>query len=796
MRLLVPATWMLVCVSGLAVCAAPPSVRYATDIQPILAKNCFACHGADEAAREAQLRLDIPADRHDLDSAAARAVVPGDPGRSELMIRITSSDPDVVMPPPGSGHTLTKSEILLLRQWVEAGAEYEAHWSFVSAVRPSVPAVNDGGWCRNDVDRFVWQRLAEQGLSPSSGADPRTLVRRVYLDLTGLPPAPEAADAFARNPSPQAYEAMVDDLLTSPRFGERWAAMWLDLARYADTKGYEKDQPRNIWRYRDWVIDAFNRDMPFDQFTVEQIAGDLLQDATMEQRLATAFHRNTMTNDEGGTDNEEFRIAAVKDRVDTTVQVWMGLTMGCARCHSHKYDPISQQEYYRFMAFFNQTEDADRPDDSPRLPTPTSEQQHRQAELSTEITELQKRLNEITSERTDEQQQTLLQAFRAVHPTTAPLAKRLKEAEQQLAKLNADIVQTPVMRELPAARRRSTFVHVRGNFLEPGEEVQAGFPAAFGDPSGLGNRLAVAQWLVSDSNPLTARVMVNRVWSRFFGRGLVETEEDFGTQGGRPTHPQLLDWLAVEFRDTHRWSFKQLCRTIVMSATYQQSSVVTDTAASKDPQNRWLSRGARFRLSAEAVRDQALAAAGLLSDRIGGPSVMPPQPDGIWRTTYSSLKWQTPENEDRYRRGLYTFLRRTSPYPSMITFDGTSREVCQIRRIRTNTPLQALIIMNDPVYLEAAAALAESVGSLTDDDCLRQIFRRVLIRPPGDEERVQLQQVLADSRSEFTQHPEAAAKLLKAANRPAVPSEQRPELAALTVVASVVLNLDETVMRP
>lgn len=749
---------------------------YAAEVRPILARHCFACHGADPESRAADLRLDIPSTSQD----AAHAIVPGRPADSELIRRIGHSDPELRMPPSKSGPGLTPAEIQVLTQWIAAGASYQAHWAFVAPVRPAVPDVTDAGWCRSDLDRFVLHRMQKQRLQPSEEADAWTLVRRVSLDLTGLPPTPDIADRFAADPSDASYEQMVDELLQSPRFGEHWASMWLDLARYADTKGYEKDLPRDIWRYRDWVIDAFNSDMPYDQFTCEQLAGDLLENATTSQILATAFHRNTMTNDEGGTDNEEFRIAAVKDRVDTTVQVWMGLTAGCAKCHSHKYDPISQVEYYQLMSFFNQTQDADRPDDSPRLATPTPTQQRRLQQLTEQQAALQ-------SDNTDSAQAAL------------------KALTAQLKAVQQEIVQTPVMRELPPESRRTTHVHIRGNFLDLGDAVSPGFPEAFASAgSGAripadGSRLSVAQWLMSDSNPLTARVAVNRVWSRFFGRGLVETEEDFGTQGSLPSHPELLDWLALEFRETHRWSFKQLCRAIVLSAVYRQSSIVADSSQNPDRVNRWLSRGPRVRLSAEVVRDQALAAAGLLSEKMGGPSVMPPQPPGLWRTTYSKLKWETSAGEDRYRRALYTFLRRTSPYPSLISFDATSREVCQIRRIRTNTPLQALVLMNDPVYLEAAAALADSArrySATTLDEQLRLMFRRVLIRPPADAEILRLKQLYHEAITEYRKQPESAGELLAAASISEAQTSEPSQLAALTMVATVLLNLDETVTKP
>lgn len=755
-----------------AAAARCDDLSFLKDVRPILARNCFACHGPDDAAREADLRLD---DVASATTAVDRepAIVPRDPEASGIIVRVLSSDPDLKMPPPDSGHELTAEEIAVLRRWIELGAEYETHWSFVPPQRADVPQIDDGGWCRSDLDRFALQAMTRHQLSPSPPADPWTLVRRVSLDLTGLPPAPEVAARFAADPSDAAWETLVDELLDSPHFGEHWARMWLDLARYADTKGYEKDQPREIWRYRDWVIDALNADMPFDQFTLEQLAGDLLPKPASSQILATAFHRNTLTNDEGGTDNEEFRTLAVKDRVDTTVQVWMGLTMGCAKCHSHKYDPVSQKEYYQFYAFFNQTQDEDRPDDAPRVPTPTADQQRALRELDRQIA--------------------------AAEQPDAPESARaaLEELRKQRKELDAQIPRTPVMKERAADQQRKTFIHLRGNFLEPGDPVSPALPAAFGSipESGPLNRLAVARWLLSEQNPLTARVMANRIWARMFGTGIVETEEDFGTQGALPSHLELLDWLSLQFRETHQWSLKRLCRSLVLSATYRQSSVINRQVREQDPSNRWLSRGPRFRLPAEAIRDQALFAAGLLSPRVGGPSVMPPQPDGIWRTTYSALKWETPPNEDRYRRGIYTFLRRTSPYPSMITFDAGSREVCLIRRIRTNTPLQALVTMNDPVFVEAAGALAMDVSESADP--LTDMFVRILVRPPAAEERARIGRLLSEVEAQFAASPGSAGDLLNAANVNSLPPDsQATRLAALTTVASALLNLDETVTKP
>ncbi|MEZ5356260.1 MAG: PSD1 and planctomycete cytochrome C domain-containing protein [Bryobacteraceae bacterium] len=670
--------------------AAEVDVDYQRDIRPVLAKKCFACHGPDEHARQMNLRLDTHAGATGA-GGGYKGIVPGDSAASRVVARIT--DERRPMPPTGPG--LTPGEVALIRKWIDAGAKYTAHWSFQKPVRPEVPMSAEAGG--NEIDTFVRARLRQESLAASPEADAATLARRAALDLTGLPPEPAALKQYLGDPSPAGYERFVDQLLASPAYGERWARVWLDLARYADTQGYEKDNKRTIWPYRDWVIRALNDNMPFDRFTIEQLAGDLLPGAGESQLIATGFHRNTMTNTEGGTDDEEFRDAAVKDRVAVTGQVWMGLTIGCAQCHTHKYDPISHEEFYRFYSYFNQTADHDQPNDAPVL------------------------------------------------------------------KLAGD-TSTLILRELAGDKRRVTRIHQRGNFLDPGQEVSPGVPAAFHAlPKGApANRLGLAQWLVSKENPLTARVMVNRLWARLFGTGLVETEEDFGTQGAAPTHPQLLDWLAVEFMD-RGWDVKAILKTMVMSATYRQSSAADAGLLEKDPRNRLLARGPRVRLDAEMVRDQALAVSGLLSKKMYGAPVMPWQPEGIWLVVYSGDKWETSEGEDRYRRGLYTFLRRSSPYPSMITYDAPTGEVCTIRRIRTNTPLQALASLNDPVSMEAAQRLARwAIEDIKGNEKSRieAMFRRVLVRDPVKAETSRILSLYRDAAKELKSSGDAPGKLL------------------------------------
>jgi hypothetical protein len=636
-------------------------------------------------------------------------------------------------------------------------------------------------WPKNSIDNFILARLLKEGLQPSSALDRAGLIRRVSLDLIGLPPTPEEVDAFVNDQSPDAYEKVVDRLLGSPHYGERWARPWLDLARYADTHGFEKDPRRTIWPYRDWVINALNKDIPFDQFTIEQLAGDLLPNATLEQRIATGFHRNTMINTEGGVDPEEYRVAAVVDRVNTTATVWLGTTLACAQCHTHKYDPFTQQEYYQFLAFFNSNADRSTSDgDMLQLPTP----------------EQQKALDEIAK----------LEAVQSKAPELKSVREQLAAAKK---KLNDEVPKTLVMKELPEPRE--TFIHIRGNFLNKGDKVEPGVPAVLHDlqiaDGETPNRLTLARWLVSPENPLTARVAVNRMWAEFFEHGLVETSEDFGTRGERPTHPELLDWLATEFI-REGWSMKRMHRLIVLSATYRQSSKTTPALLQRDPHNRLLARGPRMRLSAEAVRDQALAVSGLLSSKIGGPSVMPPQPEGLWNSPYSSEKWRTSSGDDKYRRGLYTFWKRTSPYPSFMSFDAPSREFCVVRRPRTNTPLQALTLLNDPVYVEAAQALARRMVQEGGDDPASRVtrgFRHVLARMPAPEEVQPLVELYEGQAEHYWNDSKAAdAMVVKPAETKATDKSSKgaksipvetADLAAWTVVANVLLNLDEAVTK-
>ena len=754
-------------------------VDYRKEVRPILVKHCLSCHGADAAKRKAQLRLDGP----DPTAVAAKrsipVVVPGDPESSGLYQRVTSDEDSQRMPPPDTeGNPLQPQEILVLKNWIQQGAPYASHWSFTVLTRPDLPSINTTFWPVNPIDHFVLARLEQKGLTPSAPADPYTLIRRVSLDLRGLPPSPEEVVTFINDTAPGSYPRMVDRFLADPAFGERWAGMWIDLARYADSSGYGSDPLRTIWAYRDWVIDAFNQNLSFDQFTIQQLAGDLMDNPSTSQMIATAFHRNTMTNAEGGTDDEEFRIAAVKDRVDTTLQVWMGLTMGCAKCHDHKYDPISQKEYYQFFAFFNQTADADHSDERPLL------------KLADEMV--------LEKERLIEEQLTKLRE--QLKKTAEEDQEALKKQIEQIEKTKPDIPTVPVMKELPSDQLRSTTILVRGSFIDKGAEVTTGVPQAFHplSPDTPSNRLGIGQWLMDPANPLTARVTANRFWAQLFGSGIVETEEDFGTQGELPSHPQLLDWIASELI-AFKWNIKSLLRLIVTSATYRQTSRLSPALLTVDPRNRLFTRGPRFRLKAEMVRDQALALSGLLSRKMHGPSVFPPQPPGLWRAAFNGDRtWHTSQGPDRYRRGLYTFWRRTIPYPSMAIFDVPSREICNIRRIRTNTPLQAFVTLNDPAYVEAAQALARRIvrnGGETPEQHAHFALQLCLTRPPESEQIKILIELYESEKAFYETDADAAQQMATEPLGPLPAGMKKEELAAWTVVSNVLLNLDEVLTK-
>ncbi len=760
----------------LATCVGDDRISYARQIQPILARRCYACHGPDEATRAAGLAL------HQRDLLLAetdsgeRAVVPGRPQRSELLARVTSDDEYTRMPPAEHGPPLTSAEIDLLRHWIAEGAEFETHWAYRPIVSPEIPEVKRVDWPQRPIDYFVLAGMESHGLTPNPSATRSTLLRRVSLDLTGLPPTREELQEFLADTRPDAYERCVDRLLSSPAYGEHWARSWFDLARYADSQGYAQDELRSIWLYRDWVIAALNADLPFDQFTIEQLAGDLLPNPTESQLIATGFHRNTMTNTEGGTDDEEFRHAAIVDRVNTTGTVWLATTLACAQCHTHKYDPITHAEYYRLYALFNQTADNDQPDNSPLLEVWTEEERNRRDSLLQQIAALESSIGD--SGGASEEIQTHLAAV-----------------QEQLAQVKPTT--TPIMRELPVESQRVTRICVGGAHHTFADPVEPGVPVAFQfsdwQPA---NRLELAQWLVHDDNPLVARVIVNRQWEQLFGRGLVVTGHDFGTQGNLPTHPELLDWLAVEFR-RGGWSLKHLTKLIVMSATYQQSSHWTDAARTSDPDNRWLSRGARYRLSAETLRDYALAVSGLLSKKMYGPPVRPLQPkSGLNAAFGGTLDWEPSSGEDRYRRGVYTLWRRVYPYPSFLALDATNRTVCTAQRVNTNTPVGVFVTLNDPAFVECAQALARRVlveSPATVDARLAWIFETVVCRSPRPDEMVALRALAEEALREFTEHPDSAALLAGP-----VSSEdgvQPVDVAVWTLIANTLLNLDEVLTR-
>ncbi|QYK48612.1 MAG: PSD1 domain-containing protein [Phycisphaeraceae bacterium] len=756
---------------------------FSRDVRPILSNNCFKCHGPDEQTRQAGLRLDTR-------DGALEAIRAGNPDASLLIRRIETSDESERMPPPEvSTHGLSDPQIAVLRRWISEGVTWSEHWSFVPPVRSDPPPPSNPAWPRRPLDNWVLASLTDAGLEPSPEADRRTLIRRVSLDLIGLPPTPEETDAFVNDASPDAYERVVDRLLASPRFGEKWARWWLDLARYADTKGYEKDDRRTMWPYRDWVIRALNDGIPFDRFSLLQLAGDLQAEPTTDDLVATAFHRNTMTNDEGGTDDEEYRTAAVIDRVNTTMEIWQGLTMGCAQCHTHKYDPITHTDYFAFAAIFNNTEDADRyPVESPVLPLPSDEQRSKIDALNAEIARLQ--------------------AAAETEPALAKdLEPQLAEQRKQLGDLQNAVIKIPIMRELQGDQRRTTHRLSGGSHLAPQEAVQPGIPAMLAgvSESNPTNRHELAAWLFDPDNPLTARVIVNRVWEQLWGEGLVTTLEDFGTQGAWPTHSELLDSLAIAFRDgtysdatsPHPWDFKRLLRELVTSSTYRQSSASSQGSYADDPANLRLARGPRLRLDAETIRDQVLAASGLLSSKMYGPSVFPYQPDGLWIMIYSGDRWNQSTGEDAHRRSLYTFIRRTVPHPAMTTFDAPSREVCISRRIRTNTPLQAMVTLNDPQFVEASQGLARLAIRAHVDDASRAAFimQRVLCRPPTADELAAMLHSLAFLRTRYADSPDDALAAATEPLGPLDPAIPPSEAASWSVLASVILNLDEALTK-
>jgi len=988
--------WILLAVAGFA--PPPKAPDFATEVRPLLAKFCFKCHGPDEATRKGGLRLDQAESALSPARSGERAIIPGKPHESELIARL-DAEGSAKMPPAATKLELTASQKEILARWIASGARYEQHWAFVAPKKPALPQVARAAWVKQPIDRFILAKMESRGVAPSPEADPQTLLRRVSYDLIGLPPDPADVAAFLKDPSDEAYARWVDKLLADPRYGERWARPWLDLARYADTNGYEKDRTRSIWPWRDWVIDALNRDMPFDRFTILQIAGDLVDDSSQEGLIATGFHRNTMINEEGGIDPLEFRFHAMTDRVATTGTTWLGLTLGCAQCHTHKYDPLTHKEYYSIMAFLDNAEET-------TLPVPNEAERKRQKELESQIERLEATLmvnpkdkefeDWVAREKPNARSWTFLTPLTATSnepklriqqggilraegdttkndvytltfpPSPEPIrALRLEalpdpslpgggpgltwyegplgdffladfqvlvknkpakfsgssesfanawlggkasdaskaidgdlqtgwsangnqgkrsiavfnletpippgkswtlkmtfgrhyaaslglfrlsatsqtgakaspmsaEAERALAawpesqpedkaallKHYAELAPgfaetrkkiqelrgqmprpatTLILKERPADNARVTRLRHRGEYLSPKEPVPPAFPAFLPKPNGAdpGNRLAMARWLVSRDNPLTARVTVNRQWAALFGQGIVKTVDDFGLQGETPSHPELLDWLAIHFMEDG-WSLKRLHRMLVLSATYRQSSAARPDLAAIDPDNRLCARGPRHRLDAEMIRDGALKAAGLLSKKMGGPGVFPPQPPTITTEgTYGPLTWTPSTGEDRYRRSIYTFAKRTAPFAQAQTFDAPSGEACTARRDRSNTPLQALLLLNDPALLEAARALGQMALSSSQDDGkrARELFSRVLTREPTPGEIADMVAFAREQEALFASEPSRALALAgldpKSSGKPA----DAAKLAAWTALARLILNLDETLVK-
>ena len=741
-------------------------ISFSRDVQPLLANMCYTCHGPDEETREADLRFDH---RETVVAGGDGVVIPGDPENSELLRRVLSEDPDERMPPPSSKKTLTGKQIETLRQWIAAGAPWEEHWAFQPIPKPEVPATNTS---RHPIDAFIAQRLSAAKLEPVAAAERDGLIRRLYIDLLGILPSPEAVDRFVADASPNAVEKLVDELLSSPHYGERWGRHWLDQARYADSDGYSIDGARVMWPYRDWVINAINQDVPFDQFTIEQLAGDLMADPNVDQLVATGFHRNTLVNQEGGSDPEQFRNETVVDRVNTTGAVWLGLTVGCAQCHSHKFDPITQVEYYQLFAFFNSTEDKNSHD--PQItPLPAKAQKSRD-----EIAAAIKSTREALPEADNSDEESLRKSLESV-------IKQLEEAQRGIEGRFGRVM---VMREM--GEPRTTHLHIRGDFLRKGEVVTADVPQVL--PSlpatdGIRSRLDLARWLVDRDNPLTARVVVNRTWMRLFGQGLVETENDFGTQGSLPTHPELLDWLAHWLME-QEWSIKRLHRYIVLSETYRRSSRASSELLENDPRNQLLGRQSRIRVDAELVRDLALSVSGTMTLTIGGPSVYPPQPDGVYAFTQRRLSWDTSKGADRYRRGMYTFFYRSAPHPMLTTFDTPNFQTVCTRRVRSNTPLQALTMANDEAIVEMAEGLARRLilhGPSSDQDRITMAFRLCLSRHPDAAESQQLKSFIALQRDRL--------KATDASSSELTPADI--EFATWTALSRVLMNLDEFLTR-
>jgi Protein of unknown function (DUF1553)/Protein of unknown function (DUF1549)/Planctomycete cytochrome C len=905
---------LLMSVLILAISTRHKPIDFTTQVKPILNRNCITCHGG--VRQKGGFSLLFREEALAKTKSGKVAIIPGDPDHSEMIRRISLKDPEERM--PYKHNPLSSEDISILTRWIKEGAPWGEHWAYTPVKNVQVPELTTffgfvnikSDWAKNGIDHFIQQKFREQKLKPSPQADKQTLLRRVSLDLTGLPPDHILAERYLNDSSGHAYADLVDSLLSSPHYGEKWTSMWLDLARYADTKGYERDDSRSIWKYRDWLIHAFNDDKPYNQFLTEQIAGDLIPDATDAQFIATAFHRNTMTNDEGGTDNEEFRTAAVLDRVNTTWEAIMGTTFGCVQCHSHPYDPFKHEEYYKFMAFFNDTRDEDTEADYPLLRSFNDSLQkqisivvgwlkqntsvEKANEVKTFLKTWQPSYNSLTCDSfvNSELSDTKWLAFREhaqcrlknvnltgknqliyryqpfvaggvwqIHmdsPTsmviaTIPVFKPKKEEGWIITKCDLSLNKgihdlyftynnhnlkkpedngvifdwfyfteelpgsdkkgydeikkkyqelytvivptTPVMMDNPLYMHRESHVFERGNWLVNGEKVTPDVPKSLNPfPSNAPhNRMGLAMWLTSKQNPLTSRTMVNRVWEQLFGIGLAETLEDLGSQGILPTHPELLDWLSFQFMNEDNWSVKKLLRTIVMSSTYQQDSKISPELLQKDPYNKYYARGARVRLSAEQIRDQALFVSGELCDSMYGPSVYPWQPKGIWLSPWNGKDWEQSKGEQQYRRALYTYWKRSAAYPSMMTFDGISREVCTVRRIRTNTPLQALATLNDSAYIDMARHFAHRMQAVSRINVQQQIeggYRWATYHAVDGKSLQALMRLYHKAFSQFKNNPDKTCEM-----NGGISSDSKPETAALIVVANAILNLDEVMTK-
>jgi Protein of unknown function (DUF1553)/Protein of unknown function (DUF1549)/Planctomycete cytochrome C len=814
----------LAVVLGVGATRAEDPVRFSRDVLPILSDHCFACHGPDAAARKGGLRLDVREGAIGPGKSGKVALVPGDPKASEVVRRMLTPDPDDLMPPPESHRPLSQDQIATLTRWIAEGAPWGRHWAYEPPRRPTPPAVPGTS---NPIDAFVRSRLVREGLEPAPEASKETLLRRLTLDLTGLPPTPDEIREFVQDTRPGAYERQVDRLLASPRHGERLAWDWLEAARYADSNGYQGDGERTMWPWRDWVVREFNANRSFDQLTTWQLAGDLLPSPTPEQRLATGFVRNHMINGEGGRIAEENRIDYLFDQTETVATVWLGATFNCTRCHDHKFDPFTQKDYFGLLAFFDRTVvdgGGGDPQSRPNLEWPSEAQKDRRQQIDSELKliaqsvrtleavkfprqdgrpvtespgardlakEIQEALAQDPEQRDGGRLNQLATHWKTNDAPYAGMLERQKRLRDERDGLNRSIPRVMVMAD--QEKFRDTFILARGNYQQPGAQVRAAVPQGLSTPPAGAptNRLGLAQWLLSDDQPLTARVAVNRSWQLFFGLGLVKTSEDFGLQGERPSHPELLDWLAVEFRDSG-WDLKHLHRLIVTSATYRQSSRTPPEIRERDPENRLLARGPRLRMPSWMIRDAALFHAGLLVEDIGGPPVKPYQPSGIWEeATFGTKRYEQDHGASLYRRSLYVFWRRIVG-PTLF-FDVASRQTCTVRTPRTNVPLHALLTLNDITYVEAARALAVRVATsgASDTDRLRWLYQEVVGRLPDTAEQDRLLESLRRYQQRFTAEPERARELV-GIGEVRIPTSLDPaSQAAWTVVCSTVLNLDE-----